>query len=118
MRIAVVDLRENKEKQCGEPLFSLLVSSHNCNAATYSDFPARCFEGDLSMPNLLPLDGWPGDLDQKVEATQIGTGFRRAIQDPSILSRLEEDEIMRPIAQKVLADRDIYYSRSMCGRSV
>ncbi|RAL15704.1 CMGC/CLK protein kinase [Aspergillus homomorphus CBS 101889] len=35
------------------------------------------------------------------------------IEDPSILPQIEEDEIARPIARKVLADRNIYYSRPM-----
>ena len=37
----------------------------------------------------------------------------QGMEDSSILSRLEEDEMKRPIARKVLSDRNIYYSRPM-----
>lgn len=37
----------------------------------------------------------------------------QGIGDSSILSQIEEDEMKRPIARKVLADRHIYYSRPM-----
>lgn len=35
----------------------------------------------------------------------------QGIGDSSILSQIEEDEMKRPIARKVLADRHIYHSR-------
>lgn len=35
------------------------------------------------------------------------------MEGSSILSHLEEDEMERPIARKVLGDRKIYYSRPM-----
>ncbi|PWY85762.1 CMGC/CLK protein kinase [Aspergillus sclerotioniger CBS 115572] len=35
------------------------------------------------------------------------------IEDPSVLSQIEEDETKRPIARKVLPDRIIYFSRPM-----
>ncbi|KAB8078502.1 kinase-like domain-containing protein [Aspergillus leporis] len=37
----------------------------------------------------------------------------QGIEDISILSQIEEDEIERPIARKILDDRPIYYSRPM-----
>ena len=37
----------------------------------------------------------------------------QSIQDDSILSQIEQGEIERPIAQKVLSDRTIYNSRPM-----
>ncbi|KAM5436234.1 hypothetical protein McanMca71_000014 [Microsporum canis] len=37
----------------------------------------------------------------------------QGIDDTSVLSQIEEDEIQRPIARKVLADRHIHYSRPM-----
>lgn len=37
----------------------------------------------------------------------------QGIEDSSILSQIEEDEIKRPIARKILDDRDIHYSRPM-----
>ncbi|KAJ5223776.1 kinase domain-containing protein [Penicillium chermesinum] len=37
----------------------------------------------------------------------------QGVDDSSILSQIEEDEMKRPIARKVLADRHIYYSRPM-----
>ena len=35
------------------------------------------------------------------------------MEDTSVLSKMEEDEVERPIARKVLDDRTIYYSRPM-----
>lgn len=35
------------------------------------------------------------------------------IEDPSIFSQIEEDEMTRPIARKVLDDRHIYFSRPL-----
>ena len=37
----------------------------------------------------------------------------QGIEDSAILSQIEDDEIVRPIARKVLSDRHIYYSRPM-----
>ncbi|XRM45840.1 hypothetical protein ABZX51_008914 [Aspergillus tubingensis] len=37
----------------------------------------------------------------------------QGVKDSSILSKIEEDEIKRPIARKILSDRSIYYSRPM-----
>ncbi|PYI28526.1 CMGC/CLK protein kinase [Aspergillus indologenus CBS 114.80] len=37
----------------------------------------------------------------------------QGLEDDSILGRIEEDEMQRPIARKVLEDREIYYSRPM-----
>ncbi|PLB39999.1 kinase-like domain-containing protein [Aspergillus candidus] len=37
----------------------------------------------------------------------------QGVEDRSVLSRLEEDEVERPVARKVLGDRTIYYSRPM-----
>ncbi|RAH52988.1 kinase-like protein [Aspergillus piperis CBS 112811] len=37
----------------------------------------------------------------------------QGVRDSSILSKMEEDELKRPIARKVLSDRSIYYSRPM-----
>lgn len=39
--------------------------------------------------------------------------IHQGIADPSILPQIEEDEMQRLIARKVLADRHIYYSRPM-----
>ncbi|PWY77891.1 kinase-like protein [Aspergillus eucalypticola CBS 122712] len=37
----------------------------------------------------------------------------QGVRDSSILSKIEEDELKRPIARKVLSDRSIHYSRPM-----
>jgi len=37
----------------------------------------------------------------------------QGVQDNSILSQIEQDELERPIARKVLSDRTIYNSRPM-----
>lgn len=37
----------------------------------------------------------------------------QGIEDTSILCKIEEDEMKRPIARKVLPDRNIYYSRPL-----
>lgn len=37
----------------------------------------------------------------------------QGVGDSSILSKMEEDELKRPIARKVLSDRSIYHSRPM-----
>jgi serine/threonine protein kinase len=79
---------------------------------------------------LLPERKFPKDLVQRsIQLTLIGLAFMHennvihtdlssnnilfGIEDPSIFSQIEEDEMTRPIARKVLDDRHIYFSRPL-----
>ncbi|RAL04888.1 kinase-like protein [Aspergillus ibericus CBS 121593] len=80
--------------------------------------------------DLLPNKKFPKDLSQRsIQLTLIALAFihennvvhtdispnniLQGIEDTSILSRMEQDEVIRPITRKILADRIIYYSRPM-----
>ncbi|KZF20989.1 kinase domain-containing protein [Xylona heveae TC161] len=78
--------------------------------------------------NLLPEKKFPKDLVQRsLQLLLIALAFMhennvihtdissnnvlQGFEDSSVLSRIEDDEMDRPIARKVLADRSVYYSR-------
>ncbi|GAQ04109.1 hypothetical protein ALT_1430 [Aspergillus lentulus] len=80
--------------------------------------------------DLLPEKKFPKDLVQRsIQLTLIALAFMHennvihtdissnnilfGIEDPSIFSQIEEDEMTRPIARKVLDDRHIYFSRPL-----
>lgn len=55
--------------------------------------------------------GANGHAKRKVDISS--NNILQGIEDTSILSRMEKDEVARPVARKVLADRTIYCSRPM-----
>ncbi|KAL2862685.1 uncharacterized protein BJX67DRAFT_292184 [Aspergillus lucknowensis] len=79
---------------------------------------------------LLPDKKFPKGLSQRsIQLTLIALAFMQknnvihtdispnnilqGMEDTYILSRMEQDELIRPISRKVLADRTIYHSRAM-----
>ncbi|KAJ9253104.1 hypothetical protein DTO207G8_4405 [Paecilomyces variotii] len=101
--------------------------THNCLlyetlGQSYTDLISSLPDGDRnSLPKDLLQRGVTlllMALDYLHEAGVVHTdvssnNLLQGIEDPSILSRMEEDEMKHPTARKILPDRHIYCSRQM-----
>ncbi|KAE8349272.1 kinase-like domain-containing protein [Aspergillus coremiiformis] len=131
--IAVSKHLENSNTHAGKHLVRLVLDSFEITGPCGKYLCLLYQPHGMSFTefrNLLPDNKFPKDLTQRsIQLLLISLAFMhdnhvvhtdissnnilQGIVDSTILSQIEEDEIQRPIARKVLDDRQIYYSRPM-----
>ncbi|KAL3450420.1 kinase-like domain-containing protein [Aspergillus insuetus] len=129
--IAVSDHLKNAQDHPGKKMVRLVLDSFEVSgpSGTHTCLIYQpCGMSFTEFQNSLPGNKLPKELVQRgiqpilvslaflhgngVIHTDISTNnIRQGIQDPSILRQIEEDEVVWPIARKVLSDRTIYFSR-------
>ncbi|KAL2849803.1 CMGC/CLK protein kinase [Aspergillus pseudodeflectus] len=131
--LAISDLLRNSKEHAGKKTIRLVLDSFKVSgpSGTHTCLIYQpCGMSFTEFQHLLPDNKLPKELVQRgiqlilislaflhdngVIHTDISTNnILQVIQDPSILRQIEEDEVARPIARKVLSDRTIYFSRPM-----
>ncbi|PYI05561.1 kinase-like protein [Aspergillus sclerotiicarbonarius CBS 121057] len=94
----------------------LIYQALGMSFAEFQDLlPDKKFSKDLIQRSTqLVLVALSSMHERNVIHTDISpNNILQGVDNSSILSKMEEDEVERPIARKILSDRHIYYSRPM-----